>query len=222
MSSGEASSSTVGPMRDEQELERSGAQGELELATEHEPPHSHALRLQRSLGNRRLMQLRRAVQRRSERAAPEWMKAQLGISPESQASAAADELAVPSDGRPLPTAVKRQAEAQLGTCLDEVTVAHGADTACDSIGALAFTTPGERGGHTVALSSAVDLASEEGRFTLMHELAHVAQQQRGEATGLSGLGGDEGARAHLEDQADAAAARGLRENQERNVTHGGT
>jgi len=76
-------------------------------------------------------------------------------------------------------------------------------------------------GSTMRMMSGL-LAPQEGRFTLMHELAHVAQQQRGEATGLSGLGGDEGARAHLEDQADAAAARGLRENQERNVTHGGT
>jgi hypothetical protein len=204
-------------MRDEHGFETSRARDADELAGPAARP-SELFALHRRLGNGRLMQLRRALQRRSGTAAPEWMKAQLGITPESEARAAqdaaeeraAEELRVPAGGQALPVPLQRQAEEQLATSLSGVKLAHGADAACDSIGALAFTTPSEDGGHTVALSSAVNLDSDEGRFTLMHELAHVAQQRRGATAGLSGLGGDDGARADLENQADAAAAQALR------------
>jgi hypothetical protein len=181
-------------MRDERTYEQ-----ERRAEPDREAP-SEVQALQRQLGNRALVQLRRALQRRS---APQWMRDELGPSAER----AGDEVQVPSGGQPLPPAIQRQAEAQLGTSLAAVTIAQGADAACDGLGALAFATPDERGGHTVALSSAVDLASDEGRFTLLHELAHVAQQQRGATAALAGLGGDEGTRAQLEADADAFAAR---------------
>ena len=41
----------------------------------------------------------------------------------------------------------------------------------------------------------------------MHELAHVAQQKRGETAGLDGIGGDEARRDSLEQAADACAGK---------------
>jgi Domain of unknown function (DUF4157) len=161
--------------------------------------------LQRSLGNSRLGMLRAAVQRQ---AAPEWMRRDLGL-PVNDAPAVEPEavaVAVPAGGQPLPAPVQARAEAHLGVPMDDVNVVTGGDSACAPIGAQAFTTE-DSGRPTVVLGNSVDLGTPDGQFTMMHELGHVAQQKRGLASDLSGLGGDEGTRSSLEAHADEQAAK---------------
>lgn len=179
------------------------------------PAASPVQRMQRSLGNARLIQMRRALQCQQMPAqdAPDWVKSGLNLdargTPMSTevADAAEPGMAALGGGEALPSAVRQRAEKHLGVSLDGVSVAHGADSACKPIQAQAFTADDGGGRHTVALSSDVDLNSQDGQFTLMHELAHVAQQKRGEASELRGLGGDENSRGDLEQRADDVAGR---------------
>jgi hypothetical protein len=174
-------------------------------------PRSAVNELQRSLGNARLVQMRRAVQRRAQvpaQDAPDWIKEGLGLSargvPTDETATEPVDVSVPQGGQPLPAAVREEAESHLGVSMTGVSIVSGADQACRPIQAQAFTT--EAGGqHVVALSSDVDLTSQDGQFTLMHELAHVAQQKQGATSDLEGLGGDDGCREHLENQADEHA-----------------
>jgi hypothetical protein len=178
-----------------------------------DPAPSPRAALQRSLGNQRLLQLRRAVQRQ----APQWVRDQLGVTDEDERNAAralaqdqaAEEIALPSGGEALTPEVQRWAERGIGGDLGGVSVVHGSDAACDALGAHAFATPGDSG-HQIHLSSQVDLATPDGQFTLLHELAHVRQQRDGQTGDLDGLGGDEARRADLEDHADQVAQRALR------------
>jgi hypothetical protein len=200
--------------RDEHDIDRDFVRPEQGVETS-VPALTRVQQLQRTVGNARLLQLRRAVQRQETPAAdvPDWVKAGLGLDMRGMpASAEAMEASssavdVPTGGQPLPDAVRLHAENALGVSLDGVSIASGADSACKPIQAQAFTADDGGGKHTVALSSDVNLDSEDGQFTLMHELAHVAQQKRGEASELSGLGGDAGSRDNLEHAADRAAAK---------------
>src|SRR5262249_11414089 len=146
------------------------------------------------------------------RPAPSWLNAELGIGAHdeqafersTEAMRAAENLQLPGGGAALPHDVRQHAEATLGVPLDGVRLITGADAACAPLGAAAFTAP-DGGGHAVVLASDADPGSPEGRFTLYHELAHVAQQRRGEADSLDGLGGDDCRRAQLESEADRIA-----------------
>jgi Domain of unknown function (DUF4157) len=193
-----------------QALELEGA--ELDARAESSP----AARLQRRLGNAGVTQLRSRLQRRTFSGAetPQWMKDEVGITAESEANAAraervedaADGLSFSSSGgTPLARELREGAERDLGVSLGGVRVVHD-DAAARSVEALAFAS-----GSDVVLSRQVDLDTRDGQFTLAHELAHVAQQQRGQADALDGLGGDPSLRASLEQDADASAARILRQ-----------
>jgi hypothetical protein len=85
-------------------------------------------------------------------------------------------------GRPLPAAVQQKMEPMFGTSFDQVRVHVGPEAA--SIGARAFTTgsrihfaPGLYAPHTAP-----------GRRLLGHELAHVAQQEKGRVRNPYGRG----------------------------------
>jgi hypothetical protein len=182
--------------------------------------------LQSRMGNSKLLQLR-AIQARNAAAAPaapiqrdgapDWIRDQLGIGQSdeqnfeqvTQAREKAEDIAsnvsLPSGGEKLDAPVQMHAEQHLGVGLGDVNVVKGADKACESMGAMAFAS-----GNDVYLSSSVDTSTPDGQFTMMHELAHVAQQKKGETSGLEGLGGDEGKREHLESTADSAASNMLK------------
>src|SRR5262245_10503475 len=129
-----------------------------------EPEAGALSQLQARMGNQRLLQLRKALQCRN--------------------GAGATEPPIPAAGAALPKELEREAERELGVAMDNVFVTQRADEACEAMGgALAFTTPID-GGHLIALSSGVDVGAEDGRFTLLHELAHVAQQRRGQTAAL--------------------------------------
>jgi Domain of unknown function (DUF4157) len=166
-------------------------------------PRSPIAQLQRSLGNQRLLQLRRAVQQRA------WARDQLGVTAEDEANVdradAADAATsdLPGGGAPLDPAIQARAEASMGA-LGDVRVIQNADAVCAPMEAHAFAS-----GNEVYLSSGVDLASPDGQFTLMHELAHVRQQQDGKTAGLEGLGGDGQLRDSLESHADDVARKVL-------------
>jgi hypothetical protein len=169
--------------------------------------------LQARIGNAGLARLH-PIQRQA--AAPDWIRNQLGISSADETSfdrlreahqAASGDVPVPHGGVPLDGHLREHSERQLGVSLGDVRIVPNADQACDAMGAVAFATPGQSHGHDVCLSSSVRLDSEEGQFTLMHELAHVAQQKRGETAGLDGIGGDEARRDSLEQAADACAGK---------------
>jgi hypothetical protein len=175
-------------------------------------------RLQRRYGNAGLLQLRSTVQRRRSLAdgdAPSWIKDELGVTAETEENArqartaadAAETLQLPGGGSPLARDVREPAERALGVPLGDVNVVERGDSATNPLQAHALAAADESGGHSVVLSSGVDLGSGEGQFTLMHELAHVAQQKKGEADALEGLGGDESVREHLERKADDDAQR---------------
>lgn len=174
--------------------------------------------LQRRAGNRALLQRRRRrLLRRtfSGDQTPQWMKDQVGITPESERNfaraegveAAAADLQIPAGGRSLDPIMRSYAERDLGVSLGDVNVVEKGGAAADSIEALAFATSDEHGRHSVVLADDVDLGTDDGQFTLMHELAHVAQQKHGKAEGLDGLGGDPAVRERLERGADADASR---------------
>lgn len=200
--------------RDEHEVDRDLVRRDAPSETSG-PALTRVQHLQRTFGNARLLQLRRAAQRQEIPAAdvPDWVKAGLGLDPlgmpatAEATEAASPSIELPSGGRPLPEAVRQHAETELGVALDGVSIAYGADGACKPIQAQAFTADEGGGRHTIALSSDVNLDSEDGQFTLMHELAHVAQQKKGETSELSGLGGDAESRDSLEHAADQAAAK---------------
>lgn len=176
---------------------------------------SRVQQLQSRLGNARLLQLRAAAIQRE--GAPDWVRDQLGIGPTQEANfarvqeahAAAEQAAasvsLPGGGTQLDASVRDHAESHLGMPMGDVRVVQGADAACDAMGAVAFAT-----GSEIYLSSSVDPSSADGQFTMAHELAHVAQQKRGETSGLEGLDGDAGKRESLEQAADATAAAMLR------------
>jgi hypothetical protein len=178
---------------------------------------SRVEQLQRRAGNGALLQRRRRLQRRtfSGDQTPQWMKDQVGITPESerhfaQAEAveqAAGELQIPAGGRSLDPIMRSYAEQDLGVSLGDVSLVEKGGAAAGSIEALAFATSDDHGRPSVVLADDVDLGTEDGQFTLMHELAHVAQQKHGKAEGLDGLGGDPAVRERLERGADADASR---------------
>jgi hypothetical protein len=149
------------------------------------------------------LQLRRAVQQRA------WARDQLGVTSQDEESfdraEAADAAAVnlPGGGAPLDPAIQTRAEATMGS-LGDVRVIQNADAVCAPMAAHAFAA-----GNEVYLSSGVDLGSPDGQFTLMHELAHVRQQQDGKTSGLEGLGGDAQVRDSLESHADDVARQAL-------------
>lgn len=182
-------------------------------------PATRVEMLHRALGNDRLMQLRRSHQRTSpvqrQAEAPAWIKNQLGITradeqnlarQESAMAAAADEsTTVPGGGQRLPAETAQAISGHLGIDISDTRVVQNADAACRSMGAHAYATTSGGGEPVVALSSGVDLKTPEGQFTLNHELAHIAQQKRGESNGLTGLGGDPAQREALEQDADDRA-----------------
>jgi len=173
-----------------------------------QPGVSPVAELQHRLGNAWLLQLRhRAIQRQS-------MEQQaLAMAQQHAAERMAEAADMPEvqlgAGERLAGPLQRKMEQQHGVPMGDVEVVKNADAATDAVNALAFAT---QDGSTpkVALSSSVDLSTPGGQFTLAHELAHVAQQKRGQADGLQGLGGDEHHREHLENQADAEAAQSLK------------
>jgi hypothetical protein len=160
-------------------------------------PRSGAAGLQQRLGNAGVVQLCRALQRQSR--SDEELEEGLD---------AADATLSPTAGSPLDRDTRAHAEQGLGVSLEGVNVVQKADSATAPLDAKAFAASDGAGRHSIALSSDVDLGSQDGEFTLMHELAHVAQQKQGQADSLDGIGGDESARERLEDEADRRA-RGL-------------
>jgi hypothetical protein len=193
-------------------------QGRPDIAAEDQPaPVGRLAQLQRTYGNAGLLQLRALQRQRTFSGAetPEWLKREAGITPQSEANfreaetatAAVEDLSIPSGGNPLAREAREPAERALGVDLGDVNVVERGDSATTPLQAHAFAAQNEGGGHSVVLSSGVDLKSGEGQFTLMHELAHVAQQKKGEADTLEGLGGDESVREHLERKADDDAQR---------------
>jgi hypothetical protein len=193
-------------------------QGRPDIAAEdQQAPVGRLAQLQRTYGNAGLLQLRALQRQRTFSGAetPEWLKREAGITPQSEANfreaetatAAVEDLSIPSGGNPLAREAREPAERALGVDLGDVNVVERGDSATTPLQAHAFAAQNEGGGHSVVLSSGVDLKSGEGQFTLMHELAHVAQQKKGEADTLEGLGGDESVREHLERKADDDADR---------------
>jgi hypothetical protein len=183
---------------------------------------SGAARLQQRLGNAGVMQLRRILQRAprtfGNEDAPEWIKQELNLDRSGHdwtrdvesGLDAADATLSPTAGTPLDSETRVHAEQSLGVSMEGVNVVQRADSATGPLEAHAFAASDGAGRHSIALSSDVDLGTPDGEFTLMHELAHVAQQKTGQADSLDGLGGDEGARQRLEDDADQRARRLLR------------
>ena len=182
--------------------------------------HSPIAQLQRRLGNSGLAQLRAA---RNNRAAVQrqpgemsvgdaegWVRSQVEAKRESAEGEEArlaeqvQEVSVPSGGEPLPGGLRAHAENQLGVGLGDVQVVHNGGSATQPLEAKAFAAH-EGSTPKVVLDNEVDLNNRDGQFTLMHELAHVAQQKRGQADQLDGLGGDENLRESLEHDADSAA-----------------
>lgn len=149
--------------------------------------------LQRSLGNARLLQLQVALRR------PVTQRRDDGEAIDADVSV--------SGGAPLPPAVQARAESALGVPLADVRVVNDAST-CSRLGAHAFAMHQEQTPYVV-LGQSVDAGTTDGEFTMMHELAHIAQQRRGETAGLDGLGGDADQRERLERDADRAAAAAL-------------
>jgi hypothetical protein len=190
-----------------------GPRARPDTASEDEhAPVGRVAQLQRAYGNARLLQLRALQRERTFGGAetPEWMKQEVGITPQSEAnfrqaeaaSDAVETLSIPSGGTPLARETREPMEKALGVPLGDVNVVERGDSATTPLEAHAFAAQNEGGGHSVVLSSGVDLSSPEGQFTLAHELSHVAQQKRGEADALEGLGGDEAVRERLERKAD--------------------
>lgn len=109
---------------------------------------------------------------------------------------------------PLPSPVAAAAEQHHSTSMSSVRLVHGsqADSYCDSMSANAFTTPNNEGGSDIFMHSNIPLNSAQGQHTLQHEVAHTAQQKKGETNGLNGLGGDASRRHALEHDADRAAS----------------
>lgn len=167
---------------------------------------SPAAQLQRSVGNARLLQLRALQRRNLEQEAREMSAARAGERQQEQLVAAEEQMTIPSGGQPLQPAVQAQAEAHLGVPMNDVRVVQ--DSASTSaIQAHAYTTTQDDGTPTVVLNSTQDPNSQEGKFTMMHELTHVAQQKKGMADGLSGMGGDDKTRQNLENHADEHAGK---------------
>ena len=172
--------------------------------------------LQRGLGNRRLLQLRRKLRGGNalQRSVPAWIDA-LGLDRGQYERGqqiiaqeeAAETLTLPTHGEALPPAIQARAEAHMGVDLNDVQLVRNANDTTRPLGAQAYAAECEGGGHTVALDSSVDLNTSEGAFTLMHEIAHVGQQKRGQTGALEGVGGDEGVREALEKDADQQAKR---------------
>lgn len=166
---------------------------------------SPVMQLQRSVGNSRLLQLRaRAMQARmsmSEATQSVEQQADESFAAQRQAALAEPDISIPGGGQPLPHRVQQTAEKHLGVPMNDVQMVQNGDAATKPIQAQAFATE-DAGVPKVVLSSDVDLQSKDGQFTLMHELAHVAQQKKGSTGSLEGLGGDAGHRDHLEHDAD--------------------
>lgn len=171
------------------------------------PRSSPVAQLQQRFGNARLLQLRqRALQRQSLEQQAIAMSQQ-HLAEQMTQGAHTPEVSL-GTGEHLPPAMQRKMEQQHGVPMGDVQVLKNADAATSAVDAIAFATE-DSGVPKVALSSSVDLSNPSGQFTLAHELAHVAQQKRGQADGLQGLGGDEHHRDHLEQAADAQAEKSL-------------
>jgi hypothetical protein len=157
-----------------------------------------------AMGNHRLLQLRAQSGAPIQRM-PEWIEQRAAEHDanlqQNYLQAQAETITIPSGGEALPNDVRTVAEQHTGVKMDDVRVVHGADDVCKPIQARAFATT-EGSTPTVVMSSDANLDTEDGRFTLMHELSHVAQQKQGRTGDLDGLSGDESHREHLEQQAD--------------------
>jgi len=144
-----------------------------------------------------------------------WIEQQLGASTSlgdaavSGNGASIDSVQLSRSGaRPLPPSAASAAEQHHRTSLPKVNLIHGgqSDAYCDAMSAAAFCTPSPDGSSDIFMHSQVPLNSPEGQHTLHHEISHALQLQRGETTGLDGLGGDDTLRARLEKSADDHAA----------------
>lgn len=165
---------------------------------------AHLLSLHRTLGN---AAIGRAIQMKSRQIGSEGLEAAVKdfVGPETLAvvaptPAAGSDVSMPdSGGQALPPILQQQMQGPAGTELHDVRIHQGGsvDSALASQNALAATQ-----GTNVYLSADVDLASDSGQDTLIHELRHVGQQKRGETADLDGLGGDPHKRAELERDAD--------------------
>jgi hypothetical protein len=188
-------------------LHENAPQKQEDRAERAQPRLSPVMQLQRTVGNSRLLQLRArhaAMQARmSMEEATQAADEQASASFDAQRQAALKEpdISIPSGGQALPQKVQATAEKHLGVPLNDVQMVTNGDSATKPIQAQAFATE-DGGTPKVVLSSDVDLNSKDGQFTLMHELAHVAQQKKGSTGALEGLGGDSGHREHLEHDAD--------------------
>jgi hypothetical protein len=112
---------------------------------------------------------------------------------------AVSELLDRSSGAPVPDELRLRVETRLGDDFSSVRVHAGLEAGhvTDALGARALAT-----GESVVLGKGESVRDEH---LLGHELAHIAQQREGRAAGLDGLGGDEGLRASLEQEASSDA-----------------
>jgi hypothetical protein len=94
---------------------------------------------------------------------------------------------VRSPGEPLPTGVREDMEARLGSDFGDVRVHTdgAAEASARAVGAHAYTV----GSHIAFQRSAYDPTGEAGRTTLAHELTHVVQQRSGPVDGSEAAGG---------------------------------
>jgi hypothetical protein len=94
---------------------------------------------------------------------------------------------VAGGGESLDTGTRSDMEARLGADFTDVRVHTGteAHASATEVGARAYTV----GNHIVFQRDAYDTASDAGRTTLAHELAHVVQQRQGPVDGTETPGG---------------------------------
>jgi hypothetical protein len=128
----------------------------------------HMLALQRSAGNAAVVQL-------------------LKDDEPDEAMSTVHEVVGQGRGQALPAAIQTKAEAGFGQSFEQVRLHTDAKAAASaaSVQARAYTS----GNDIVLGSNAPSLDSAEGENTLLHELAHVRQQQAGPVDGTLAPGG---------------------------------
>jgi len=146
-------------------------------APKRRPPQHPVHQLQRSVGNRAV---RRALQRTARRAAP-VDPAEVAAEGTVGSTPAVDRV-VASPGQPLDPGLRSQLASRFGADLDPVRVHTGreADAAADSIEADAFAV----GSDIVFAEGKFAPDRAEGRQLIVHELTHVAQQERSGITAI--------------------------------------
>lgn len=133
------------------------------------------LQLQRQHGNRYVQRLIRHARRSAADADTEVMAGEQVRS------------VLRSPGAPLDPSLRARAESFLGADLSQVQVHTGAAAAeaARAVQSAAYTS----GVHVVFGQGRYDPRSTAGQSRLVHELAHVVQQQRGPVAGTSSAGG---------------------------------